>query len=115
MQSPSPVYLSHWIHGGFLDPVLRLLQSAVDVAAANNLNELTPESILPSIEQMEKDWSAMLPQFEKKAYPFYIQEEIILSSRALQSLAVCQLLVKILARCGNRQNSNEAVGKKTKS
>ncbi|VDK80219.1 unnamed protein product [Cylicostephanus goldi] len=113
MQSPSPIYLSHWVHGGFLDPILRLLQSAVDVAAANSSNELTP-NLLPSVDQLEKDWSAMLPQFEKKEFPFYIQEEIILSSRALQSLAVCQILVKILTRCGSRQSA-EAVNKKNKS
>ncbi|ETN78601.1 hypothetical protein NECAME_10230 [Necator americanus] len=32
MQSPSPIYLAHWIHGGFLDPIIRLLQSAVDTS-----------------------------------------------------------------------------------
>ncbi|VDM73321.1 unnamed protein product [Strongylus vulgaris] len=57
----------------------------------------------------------MLPPFEKKSYPFYIQEEIILSSRALQSLAVCQLLVKVLARAGGIRQNPEGVPKKAKS
>lgn len=40
----------------------------------------------------------MLPSFERPATPFFIQREIITCSRVLQSLAACQLLVRILER-----------------
>ncbi|EYC28241.1 hypothetical protein Y032_0008g57 [Ancylostoma ceylanicum] len=114
MQSPSPVCLAHWVHGGFLDPILHLLQSAADIVSSKNTSGLA--AMLPAAEQLEKDWNAMLPPLERKMYPFFIQEEIILSSRALQSLAACQLLIKVLERLGGcRHNATEGASKKGKS
>lgn len=99
MQSPSAVYLAHWVHGGFLDPVVDLLQSVLDLSGAKESGEISASSILPAVEHMENQWTVMLPPFEQKSVPFFMQDEIITCSRALQSLAACQLLVKILERC----------------
>lgn len=32
MQSPSAIHLAHWVHGGFVDPIISLLQSVFDVS-----------------------------------------------------------------------------------
>ncbi|KAJ1345805.1 hypothetical protein KIN20_000423 [Parelaphostrongylus tenuis] len=105
MQSPSAVYLGHLIHGGFLDPIVELLQSVFDLGESRktdgNLSSIAPLSILPSVKHMENLWTVMLPPFEPKLTPFFIQDEIIICSRALQSLVACQLLIKILERHGS--------------
>ncbi|RCN46270.1 hypothetical protein ANCCAN_07731 [Ancylostoma caninum] len=85
-----------------------------DIVSAKNANGLA--AMLPAVEQLEKDWIAMVPPLERKMYPFFIQEEIILSSRALQSLAACQLLIKVLERLGGcRHNTTENAPRKSKS
>ncbi|KAK6743921.1 hypothetical protein RB195_010922 [Necator americanus] len=115
MQSPSPIYLAHWVHGGFLDPIIRLLQSAVDVVSSRNAKAIEV-SVLPTTEESEKYWSVMMPPFERKTHPFFIQEEIILSSRALQALVTCQLLIKVLEKLfSTRHVAAEGISKKNKS
>uniref|UniRef100_A0A158P8B3 Nuclear pore complex protein n=1 Tax=Angiostrongylus cantonensis TaxID=6313 RepID=A0A158P8B3_ANGCA len=104
MQSPSAVYLGHFVHGGFVDPIVDLLQSVLDLGGSKKAGEIRPSttlSVLPTVEHMENQWTAMLPPFEPKITPFFIQDEIITCSRALQSLAACQLLIKILEKCGS--------------
>ncbi|PIO62952.1 hypothetical protein TELCIR_15468 [Teladorsagia circumcincta] len=54
----------------------------------------------------------MLPSFERKTTPFFVQDEIITCSRALQSLSACQLLVRILQR---HDSSRQLDGSQRKS
>lgn len=98
MQSPSAIHLAHWVHGGFVDPIISLLQSVFDLKVAKKDNSAVSATILPSIDQFKENLSVMLPSFERPATPFFIQREIITCSRVLQSLAACQLLVRILER-----------------
>ncbi|KAK6041633.1 hypothetical protein COOONC_10172 [Cooperia oncophora] len=56
----------------------------------------------------------MLPPLERKATPFFIQDEIVTCSRTLQSLAACQLLVRILERSYSSRQS-DGTQKKGKS
>lgn len=37
MQSPSAIHLAHWVHGGFVDPIISLLQSVFDLKVAKRI------------------------------------------------------------------------------
>ncbi|WKX98147.1 hypothetical protein Q1695_013661 [Nippostrongylus brasiliensis] len=100
MQSPSSVYLSHWVHGRFLDPIMSLLQSAAELVTMKKMDVDTSCSVLPEIDRFMEELSAMLPPFQMKERPFFIQDDIITCSRVLQSLATCQLLIRTLEKRG---------------
>ncbi|KJH53029.1 hypothetical protein DICVIV_00714 [Dictyocaulus viviparus] len=114
MQAPSAVYLAHWVHGGFLNPIMSLLQSIAELCESKKTGEFPTPSVLPTVEFIENEWTVMLPPFESKSIPFFMHDEIITCSRALQSLAACNLLIKILERYGSGRFS-ENVQKKGKS
>ncbi|XGW18083.1 hypothetical protein V3C99_002582 [Haemonchus contortus] len=113
MQSPSAVYLSRWVHGGFIDPIVCLLQSALDIATARKVGENITVSMLPDAAELKKSLSAILPPFEKKTTPFFVQDDIITCSRILQTLAACQLLVRLLERhdCSRQSDGTQKKGK----
>lgn len=102
-QSPAPHHLSQWVHSGGLQMVLEYLEAAVKLVDILDSGEHPEKSLVGTRTEMATKLIKLIeiPPKRKegeKLPPFWIVDPIIKSSRALQTIAAIQVVLRLIEK-----------------
>uniref|UniRef100_A0A1I7U3E3 N-terminal acetyltransferase B complex subunit MDM20 homolog n=1 Tax=Caenorhabditis tropicalis TaxID=1561998 RepID=A0A1I7U3E3_9PELO len=100
-QSPAPLHLSQWVNSGGPQMILDYLEAAVELVDILDRGEHPEKTLIGSRTEMATKLIKLIDVQPKRTEgeplpPFWIVDPIIKSSRALQTLATVQIVLRLL-------------------